>query len=83
MLRWRRQKQVFDILEDYDSITVKELSDALGIDLQLSDNLLRHYNKNGYLTRKKNLYDKFTYELSDKGINQLNGFLRNELYLNY
>lgn len=83
MFRWERQEQVFDLIEEYGSMTVKELSDVLLIEIKSSDKLLRHYNKNGYLTRSKNLSKKFSYELSDKGINQLNGFLRNGLYLNY
>lgn len=82
-LRWERMKEVFKIIENNGNITVRELSDILDIDIQLSDNLLRHYNRNGYLTRQKNFLDKYVYSLSDKGINQLRNFLESGKYLRY
>lgn len=83
MLRWTRMKEVFELLDNGNSLTVRELSDTLDIDLQLADNLLRHYKRNGYLTRFKNFSDKYSYQLSDKGIEQLENFLKNEEYVNY
>ena len=71
---------------DYnDSMTVRELSDDLDIDIQLADNLFRHYNKNGYLTRYKDGYNenRYTYQLSEKGLNHLRGFLESGKYLEY
>lgn len=82
MERWVRQKQVFEILENRN-LTVKQLSDLLDIDLQLADNLLRHYRRHGYLTRKKDLYDKFSYQLSRKGLEHLKDFLQSGEYLEY
>ena len=83
MERWERMYQVFELLDYNDNMTVKKLSDELDIDVKLADFLLRHYNKNGYLTRKKDFTFKYTYRLSDKGKNQLDNFLRNNEYLNY
>ena len=76
--------EVFELLEG-NSLTVREVSDDLDIDLQLADSLLRHYNKNGYLTRYKDEYNdyKYTYQLSEKGLNQLKGFLESGKYLEY
>lgn len=82
-LRWERMKEVFSLIERNDNITVRELSDMLDIEIQLSDNLLRHYNRNGYLTRQKNFLDKYVYSLSDKGIKQLRNFLESGEYLGY
>lgn len=76
-------KEVFELLDNGNSLTVRELSDTLDINLQLADNLLRHYNKHGYLIRFKNFFDKYTYQLSDKGIDQLENFLQNKEYTNY
>lgn len=77
-------KEVFELLDYNDNMTVRELSDELDIDIQLADNLLRHYNKNGYLTRYKNVSNdnKYTYQLSEKGLRQLTDFLNSGAYLN-
>ncbi|MBA7539966.1 hypothetical protein ES705_32255 [subsurface metagenome] len=85
MERWERMKEVFELLDNGNSLTVRELSDTLDIDLQLADNLLRHYNKNGYLTRYKDVSNdnKYTYQLSEKGCKQLKDFLENNEYLDY
>lgn len=85
MLRWTRMKEVFELLDYNDNMTVRELSDELDIDLQLSDNLLRHYKRNGYLTRYKDVSNdnKYTYQLSEKGLNHLRDFLESGKYLEY
>jgi len=85
MLRWTRMKEVFEVLDYNDNMTVRELSDELDIDLYLANNLLRHYNKNGYLTRYKDVSNenKYTYRLSEKGLNHLRGFLESGKYLEY
>jgi len=78
-------KEVFEVLDYNDNMTVRELSDELDIDLYLANNLLRHYNKNGYLTRYKDVSNenKYTYRLSEKGLNHLRGFLESGKYLEY
>ena len=81
--RWERMKEVFEVLDYNDTMTVRELTDGLDIELQLADNLLRHYNKNGYLTRNKNFLDKYSYQLSEKGLNQLRDFFESGKYLEY
>ena len=82
--RWERMREVFELLEG-NSLTIREVSDDLDIDLQLADNLLRHYNRNGYLTRYKDEYNdnRYTYQLSEKGLNQLKVFLESGKYLEY
>lgn len=84
MLRWERMKIVFELLEG-DSLTVRKVSDDLDIVVKLADFLLRHYNKNGYLTRYKDGYNenRYTYQLSEKGLNQLRFFLEGGKYLEY
>ena len=85
MLRWERQKEVFELLDYNNNITVRELSDELDIDVNHADFLLRHYNKNGYLTRYKDKYNenRYTYQLTEKGENQLRDFLESGEYLEY
>jgi len=85
MLRWERQKEVFELLDYNGSMTVRELSDELDIEINHADFLLRHYNKNGYLTRYKDVSNdnRYAYQLSEKGSNQLKDFLENNEYLNY
>jgi len=75
MFRWERMYQIFEIMER-DEFTVRELFDTLKMDnknvtINLVDFLLRHYNKNGYLSRSKNLFNIYSYSLSEKGIEQL------------
>lgn len=87
MNRWERMYQIFELLEG-NQLTVRELTDILevkekAITLNFIDSMLRHYRKNGYLTRKKVFSDKFSYQLSQKGLDQLNDFLRNGEYLEY
>lgn len=84
--RFERQKEIFELLEG-DQLTVRELTDVLEVNegtitLNLVDFLLRHYNKMGYLKRKKNLFKIYSYELTQKGEKQLE-WLRNGDYLNY
>lgn len=86
MKRFERQKEVFELLEG-DNLTVRELHDILEVNegtitLNLVDFLLRHYNKMGYLKRKKNLSKIYSYELSINGEKQLE-WLRDGDYLNY
>ena len=85
MDRWERMYQIFELLEG-NQLTVRELTDMIKektITLNFIDSMLRHYRHNGYLTRKKNIFNLYSYELSQKGINQLKYFLQNGEYLEY
>ena len=85
MNRWERMYQIFELLEG-SQLTVRELTDMIkerAITLNFIDSMLRHYRKNGYLTRKKNIFNIYSYSLSERGIDQLNDFLRNGEYLQY
>lgn len=84
MERWERMFGIFELLEGND-FTVRELTDVLEIKertitLNLVDFLLRHYNKNGYLSRSKNLFNLYSYELSEKGEKQLEWLRKGEQY---
>ena len=83
--RWERQKEVFEIIIEYESISVGELAEAIDVDVSLANSLLRHYHKNKYLTREPNPENHYRYEysLSKKGINQYKNFLKNGDYKIY
>ncbi|MBA7559774.1 hypothetical protein ES708_01389 [subsurface metagenome] len=86
MKRFERQKEILELLEG-NQLTVRELKDIIEINevtitLNLVDFLLRHYNKMGYLKRRKNLFNLYSYELSKNGEKQLE-WLRNGDYLDY
>jgi len=86
MERWERMFEIFELLDGND-FTVRELFDILEVNektitLNLVDFLLRHYNKNGYLTRSKNLFNVYCYSLSRKGKEQLI-WMRNGCQLEY
>lgn len=51
--RWERQKEVFEIIKEYESISVGELAEAIEIDVSLANSLLRHYHKNKYLKSRQ------------------------------
>lgn len=87
MKRYERQKEIFELLEG-NQLTVKELKEILEVNertitLNLVDFLLRHYNKMGYLKRKKNLLKIYSYELSINGEKHLRNFLQSGEYLEY
>lgn len=83
--RWERQKEVFEIIKDNESISVGDLAEILEIDVSLANSLLRHYFKNKYLKREPNPENRYRYEysLTKKGIEQYEGFLSNENYKMY
>lgn len=83
--RWERQKEVFEIIKEYESISVGELAEAIEIDVSLANSLLRHYHKNKYLKRESNPENNYRYEysLTKKGIEQYENFLSNENYKMY
>lgn len=86
MERWERMLEIFELLEG-NALTVRELTDILEVNegtitLNLVDFLLRHYNKNGYLSRYKNPFKVYSYSLSEKGEEQLK-WLRKGNFLSY
>ena len=83
--RWERMLEVFEIIKDNKSISVGELAEILEIDVSLANSLLRHYHKNKYLKRDpdpENNY-RYSYSLTEKGIEQYKNFLQNEQYKLY
>lgn len=83
--RWERQKEVFEIIKDNESISVGELAEILEIDVSLANSLLRHYHKNKYLKREPNPENnyRYSYQLTEKGIKQYENFLKDGDYKMY
>ena len=80
MERWRRQKEVFLLLNG-NWFSVRDLSDYLDITINHADFLLRHYHKNHQLKRKK-IDGKYHYTLTNYGLEQLK-WLENNEHLEY
>ena len=83
--RWERMLEVFEIIKEYESISVGELAEAMDVDISLANSLLRHYHKNKYLKREPNPENhyKYEYSLTEKGIKQYESFLKSGDYKLY
>lgn len=81
MERWTRQNQVYNLLQN-EWYSVKDLADKLEIGIQLADALFYRYRKNGHLKRKK-IFNRYYYMLTEKGFKHLKDFLESGKYLEY
>lgn len=89
--RWERMNEIFEVL--YEAETPLSLSEILetleenddNVNIHLISTLLKHYFDNGYLKRERdpeNHY-RYSYNLTKKGIEQNENFLKNGDYKMY